>query len=65
MKNLLIWYKEVNPNYRLAFPQFFLLFAIGLDKPLSKASSGQTISNILNRPRHRQAGCKNFRAETF
>jgi hypothetical protein len=36
---------QVLPNSNrlnsLALPQFFLLFAIGLDKPLSKASSGQ------------------------
>jgi hypothetical protein len=30
-----------NRSNSLALPQFFLLFAIGLDKPLSKASSGQ------------------------
>ena len=93
--------------YTLALPQFFLLFANGLGKPPSKASSGQASEglpnqpsdiqqllslmetnlpnpiavlaneafpkgsprpdffNSLNRPRHRQAGCKSFRAETF
>jgi hypothetical protein len=34
--------KNVNNEFRIAHPQFFLLFVNGLDKPLSKASSGQS-----------------------
>jgi len=47
---------NVNQYIYLALPEFFILFAIGLDNPLSKASSGQAISNMLTRTRHRQAG---------
>ena len=91
----------------LALPQFSPLFANGLGKPFSNASSGQALEGLryqpfpvqkllslmemnlpnpkavlaneafpkgsprpdffstLNKPRHRRAGCKSFRAETF
>jgi len=37
-------------NKILALPQFFLLFAKGLGKPLSKASSGQALDGRGHQP---------------
>jgi hypothetical protein len=39
---------------KLAQPQFFLLFDIGLGKPLSKASSGQASDGLPHLPSNTQ-----------
>jgi hypothetical protein len=39
--------------------------AVLANEAFPKGSPRPDFFSTLNRPRHRQAGCKNFRAETF
>jgi hypothetical protein len=41
------------------------LKAVLANEPFPKGSPRPGFFGTLNKPRHRQAGCKSFRAETF